>query len=432
MPSNNDQDDLDTAPDFESSGGDFGGFDDNAQKGTFGDLWRNNPLVKAGVVLAGFATIVLGIVLFGGKAERLAPSALPGGSDVVQAPATDEVSKVYEKAVEDFNVQQIEDALKTGGSAIPVPVEPPRGRLDVPAEEEAGEDPLERWRRLQEERAKQQAEAKTAGGGGKKVDVRGEAVNALAKLMSGQMKSVLEANVPEEPQKLDITSIRWLEELAESQEKKKQEEMAAVAAAAGDVTQTILVPAGTIGYGQIITEVNTDVPGPVLAQITTGPLAGSRLLGEFEAAEEHLVLTFNTVVVDGVSQSIEAVALDPDTTLTGVATDVDHRYLKRIVLPMAAAFVEGMAEAISESGTTTIVVSGDTTSSTTSNDDTSNDQEVASGIEEAGKELKDILKKEADATKTLIRVRSGTPVGILFLKPVVEEPENTASVSAQP
>lgn len=421
MATNND-DDLDT-PDFENPEGDLGAFDDPKQKGSFGDVWRNNPLVKAGVVFAGFAAIVLGIIIFGGKAPKLAPSSLPGGSDVVEAPATSEVTKSYEKQVEDFNAQRVEEALKTGGSVLPVPVEPPLGRLDVPEEEEAGEDPLERWRRLQEERARQQAEVKQTASGGTKRDTRGEAVGALAQLMSGQMQSILESKSPGEPKKLDITPVSWLQDLAGSQEAKRKQEAQASEAAqgtGGDAALSILVPAGSVVYAQILTEANTDAPGPVLAQITSGPLAGSRLLGEFKATDEYLVLTFKTVVVDGVSQDIDAVGLDPDTTLTGLATDVDHRYWKKIVLPAAAAFVEGLASAISDSGTTSITIQGDSTSTTTDNSDKDRGQKVATGIEEAGKEVRDILEEEAEATKTLIRVRAGTPLGILFLEPVTD------------
>lgn len=414
-------DDEIDVPDFDAPESDLGGFDESAKKGTFGDLWRNNPLVKAGIVFAGFAAIVLGIMIFGGKAPKLAPSSVPGGSDVVEAPATTEVSKVYEKAVEDFNVQQVEDALKTGGSAIPVPVEPPRGRINIPEEDDAGEDPLERWRRLQEERARQQAEAKQTTSTGAKKDVRGEAVGALAELMSGQMQSILESKKLEVPQKLEITSASWLEDLAGAQEAKSKEEAAAAAAAVSDDVKNILLPAGSVVYAQILTEANTDAPGPVLAQITSGPLSGSRLLGEFKATDEYLVLTFKTVVVDGVSQSVDAVGLDPDTTLTGLATEVDHRYWRKIVLPAAAAFVEGLASAISESGTTSITIQGDTTSTTTDTGGKDSGQKVASGIEEAGKELKKILDKEAGDTKTLIRVEAGTPLGVLFLEPVVED-----------
>jgi hypothetical protein len=60
-----------------------------------------------------------------------------------------------------------------------------------------------------------------------------------------------------------------------------------------------------------------------------------------------------------------------------MATDVDHRYLQRVFLPAAAAFVSGLANAVAESGATTITIQGETV--TESEEDKSNDQEVASG-----------------------------------------------------
>jgi intracellular multiplication protein IcmE len=165
-------------------------------------------------------------------------------------------------------------------------------------------------------------------------------------------------------------------------------------------------------------EANTDAPGPVLAQIFTGPLKGARVIGSFQSTEEYITLSFNMIVIDGINYPINAVAIDPDTTLPGVITEIDHRYFKRIVLPMAAEFVSGLAEAISESGSTTVVIEGDTVAESES--DKNSQQEVASGITEAGDKLSEILEEEADATVPMLRVASGTPVGILFVGPVTD------------
>lgn len=419
----NTPDDGIDSPDFDDpANADLAGFEDT-QRATLGDLWRNNQMVKVGVILAAFAVIVGGIVLFGGTPPKELPSAVPSGNEVSEPPATAPVSKSYEEALKEGNIARTEEAIKTGGSVLPTPIEPPRGRLAVPEEDNAAEDPLQRWRRLQEERARQEAAAAVAPTDKPKEDTRGEAVNALAQLMSQQMESVLGEQVIEGPKKLDITTPGWLLGFIEEP-------------AAGDPVvdkdgdgkpdeqvKKIIVPAGTILYAQMITEANTDAPGPVLAQIVSGPLNGSRILGEFKTQEEFLTLNFKTVVIDGVGHPVNAVALDPDTTLPGMATDVNHRYLKRIVLPMAASFVEGMASAISESGTTSITINGSTGGSATSvdNADKTNQQEVASGIEEAGSKLSELISEEADKTRVLIRVERGTPMGILFLDPVTEQ-----------
>ena len=106
--------------------------------------------------------------------------------------------------------------------------------------------------------------------------------------------------------------------------------------------------------------------------------------------------------------------------MPGVATEVDKRYFRRVILPTAAAFIEGLTEAISESGSTTVTSQGETVSE--EQEDLDSDQEVASGIAEAGEEIGEILDEMAEQTKTLIRVEVGTPIGILFVEPVFDQP----------
>jgi len=199
----------------------------------------------------------------------------------------------------------------------------------------------------------------------------------------------------------------------------QQQASAAAGTASGTVVQDIIIPAGTIEYAQLILEANTDAPGPVLAQIMSGPLNGAKILGSFTSTDNYLTLNFSTIVIDGIDYSVQAVAIDPGTTLPGVITEIDRRYFKRIILPMAAEFVTGLTEAISESGSTSVFVSNDTVTSSTSNKNS--DQEVASGISKAGEKFGDILDEEADKTKPMLRVASGTPIGVLFVAPVIDK-----------
>lgn len=401
------------------------GFDDFSKKGTLGDLWRNNPMVKVGVILAAFIVIVAGVILFGGKNEKLPPSSAGGTSDVTEAPGSAEVSASYAQAIEEENTRRIEEALRQNSSVVPMPVEPAKGTLPLQVDEAAEEDPLDRWRRMQEERIQQQqivnqeVEPPPAP---EPVDTKTPAVNAMAQAMSIQMESVL-ANQPiKAPHFKTISSMAYLEALEEKKRQAREADMARQQALMGGVgnerIENIIIPAGTIEYAQLITEANTDAPGPIMAQIASGPLAGARLIGSFQSTEEYLTLQFNMVVIDGVAEGANAVAIDPNTTLPGVVTEIDRRYWKRIILPAAGAFVEGLANAISESGTTTIYIEGDTAVQSTSDRD--NRQEVASGISEAGEELREILEDEADATRPMLRVAAGTPIGVLFVAPVIE------------
>ncbi len=405
--------------------GDDSGFDDFGSQGTLGDMWRNNPLVKIGAIFGAFALIVGGIILFGDSGERGPRSRVGTARDVSEAPATGEVSEVYRKAIEEENIERVEEALKANRSALPTPLEPPKGMVPLAEEEEPEEDPLERWRRLQEARQQQVVIPEQEEPQAPTVDTRGAQINTISQQMFSQMESILAAQDPGESGIEFVTQIGWLVELEQKTTEQEAASGAQMAVQNGEdiLQQEILIEEGSLVYGQLLLEANTDAPGPVLAQIVTGPYAGSRMLGTFEATDNYLVLTFDSIVIDGIGYQTQAVAIDPDSSLPGVATEIDRRYFKRVILPMAAAFVEGMTEAISESGTTTITVSAAGSTTSTEDDDKDTEQEVASGISEAGAKLGEILDEEAAKTVPLIRVDAGTPIGILFVDPVLREVE---------
>ncbi len=417
----------DDAIDFDEDVGfdEESGFDDFSNSGSLGDLWKNNPMVKIGTILAVIAIIVFAIFLFGGGKKR-EPS-----SDLRAAPESNDlgaqesvVSDVYREAVESRNEDNVERALGTGGSALPYTVDPARGRIAPEIEEDPEEDPLERWRKLQEQRLRQQPqrpERQRIVSEEPPVDTRAQAVNALSQAMATQMEGILGAREIPELQIEQITPVEFVQDLQDKKEAKLEEQRKAQEelAQADDINQIILLPAGEIEYGQLITEANSDTPGPVLVQIVSGPLKNSKLLGSFKVEDDYLILSFNQIVIDGISYPANAVALDPATANVGMATEVDHRYFTRVILPAAAAFVEGLAGAISESESTTVSIDGSTTTST--EEDLDARQEAAKGVEELGSQVGDTLDDIAGETKTLVRVAAGTPVGILFTEPVVQD-----------
>lgn len=403
----NDDDDLGVD---ESSFDEFG-----EEKQTLATIFRDNPLAKVGVIAGAIILVFGAIVLFGGRDAELGQSLVGTSSDVSSPPATAGASQEYIEAIKEVNEREVEIAQQTGGSALPTPIEPPIGTLTVPEEEAEAEDPLARWRRLQEERLQRELQqAQTVEPAVVQEDTgRGAAVQALADLMAQQMQAILDSQENRVSQ-LSLSTEDALEaELAENEDLLDEEVVDD-----GDIIQNVLLPASEIAFAQLLTQANSDVPGPILAQILSGPLKGARVLGEFQVQKKYLTLTFNTLVLDDQTIPINAVALDPETTLPGMATHVNHRFFKRVILPAAAAFVEGAAEAISESGRTTITVDGDTVTSST--DDADEEQEIASGIEEAGEELGDILDDIADDTEILIKVAKGTPLGLLFIESVLE------------
>lgn len=422
-------DDAFDAEDFDDE------FDDLADQGTtLGDLWRNNAFVKIGVIIAALILFILVISIFSGGGGDAPNSRVSRSTDLTEAPGSSEVSETFRQAIEEENTRRIEEAIRQSESAVPTPVAPPKGTLDLQFEEPEEEDPLERWRRMQEERLRQQQiqVEDAAPPPAPEEDTRTPAVNALAQAMSQQMESVLANQQIKSPQTLAIADLGYLENLAAQEQQKREAELAriqqqraalAATTAGGAADIEIILPAGTIEYAQLITEANSDVPGPILAEISTGPLRGGRLIGSFESTGRLLTLSFTTVVLDGVDYPVSGVAIDPKTTLPGVATDVNPRLIKRVFLPAAAEFITGFTDAVANSGRTSITISGDSVSQTTSNDSLDNDQEVASGIAAAGQELADILDDTVDDIEPLVRVRAGTPVGVLFTTAVLDQPQ---------
>lgn len=397
---------------FDSDG--FDGFDDEqSSSGTLGELVQSNPLVKVGIVLAAAALIFGMIILFGGKEEKQASSSVGGAPDLTVAPGTEDASLAYIEAIEDVNQQNLERAQSSQESAIPIPIEPAVGRIELAQEEKDTEDPLQRWRRLQEERLQREMESRQViePAVAQQDSGRAEAINQLAQALSTQMQSILSMQGKYVVQQVQISSIQEKTEDAGEKDGVSEEDLAAAA-----IPTVVVIPAGEIVYAQLITEANSDIPGPVLAQIMSGPLTGSRIIGTFSRQEKLLTIQFNTVIVDGVSQPINAIALDPATTLPAMATDVDNRYFQRIVLPTAAAFVEGAAGIIAESGRTNVTVSGDVVVEETTEADVR--EEIAAGIEEAGSQLSEIIDEMNEDLEPLVIVASGTPMGLLFLQPV--------------
>ena len=242
---------------------------------------------------------------------------------------------------------------------------------------------------------------------------RANAVAALSGSISEQMGAILENKSNSSVQSIVLTDPSFLEDLNEEKEEEAAEE--------GEETlvQEIIVPAGDIVYAQMVLEANSDIDGPVLAEIVVGPLKGARLIGSFTMVEDrYLTLTFDSIVIDGIAQPTNAIAVDPDTSLTGMATEIDNHTLQRVVIPLAASFLEGAAQAIADSGLTTVTIEGDTVA--TEESETSEEHEIAAGVAEAGSELRTILEDMIPDEPTVI-IAAGTPVGIMFTQPVVED-----------
>lgn len=181
----------------------------------------------------------------------------------------------------------------------------------------------------------------------------------------------------------------------------------------------LFVRASTIIPAVMITAVNTDEPGPVMAEIVSGPLKGARLLGQVVNAPtdvtdniQKATIQFNTIQKNDWDQSyqVNVFAIDPNTSRTALASSVDNHYFRRYGLGLAAAFVEGLGDAYSNIGKTvthtdnaTIVSMGQSA------------KEInRSALGNVGKKLGQEIGKIADVPAT-IYVDAGETIGLLFM-----------------
>ena len=415
---------------FDDDAGVDSTFDDfEESKPTLGSVWQSNPLFKFGVIGV-IALVIFGVVaLSGGDEIAETPqqeSRVPQAPDVAAAPGTDEATPAYIDAIEQQNEQDLEFAQATGGSALPVPIDPPVGVIGVDEEEAGDEDPLQRWRRLQEERLqaemqqREELQAASVDNSGAQAD----AVRELADLLQSQMSSILDTKESTGIQSMNVTSNDFLTALREEDEEEEGGEGSEGGENSEDgfeeeIIQETLLQAGEIVYAQLLTEANTDAEMPVLARVLSGPFAGAKLIGSFTEEKELILITFDRLVLGDDIIDVSGMALDPETALPGMATEVDHHYLQRIFIPVAAAFVEGMASAIEETGDTTITINSNTGTTQTETEDPDDDEEVAAGIAEAGQELGEIIDEINDDLEVTVRLAAGTPIGVLFIEPVM-------------
>jgi intracellular multiplication protein IcmE len=443
-PDINDDFDVDNQDDFDKGA---------AERASVKDMWDSNPLLKIAAVVLGVAVLAGAYMTFMGgvdPADNISSGPLADKA-VKQVAATAELDDEYKQAIEDQNKKQAEEAMVAGGSAIPTPIATAQdGGIDI-ADQQAknASDPLAEWRQ-QAEAARQEEDLLPPEDELDQMDpnalpenvamvqpVRPQAVMKMdpeaAKALSTQMRTIISAQVPLKANKATITARESAYKTFMKQEATAKANAARAATTGGDGlggggvaasagssrsktagTKTI-IPAGAISYAQTINQLNSDIEGPVLAQVLSGPFAGGRALGEFETKDEYLVISFRRIIKDGVSYNVNAIALNEDTTLAAHQTDVDRHYFTRVILPAAAKFVEGYGSAVAETGTSSTVTAGGGVVQDQPEPDAG--EEVYKGVEEASAKVSEILDAGAERPIT-VHVAKGTTMGLLFMDPV--------------
>lgn len=190
----------------------------------------------------------------------------------------------------------------------------------------------------------------------------------------------------------------------------------------------IIQKAGDMLFAVIDTSINSDEPGPVLARVVSeGQLHGAKLMGTFERQDQKLFVRFNVLSMNPIPQSIaiDAVAVDPETSRTSLASHVDNHTLEKYGTLIAASFLQGMGEAVETSlGTAQLDSSGSATIASQV-PATSRDQVIV-GLGKAGQAMaQDLESRNIQPTVTL---DAGTGVGLLLMSDLrIEQPPPSAN-----
>lgn len=174
-----------------------------------------------------------------------------------------------------------------------------------------------------------------------------------------------------------------------------------------------LIRAGEVVLASTLISNDSDTPGPVVAEIRKGPLKGARLLGGFEANQgnTHLIVRFNTAVpADGTEIPISAYAVDARQKSLAVRSDLDRRLFARYAPRVAAAFVSGAGDALSDPGTSLIDLGGVTGVTRPA---PTIEQGLYKGLAEVGNDLAGEFVQSAPKGP-LISLRSRQIIGVLF------------------
>jgi type IV secretory pathway VirB10-like protein len=182
-----------------------------------------------------------------------------------------------------------------------------------------------------------------------------------------------------------------------------------------------LASAGTVFNAILETAINSDEISPVMAKIVSGDFKGARLIGNIKTSGEKVIVEFNTLSFKGekTSMKVNAVAIDPESSRTALTGDVNNHYFLRYGVMLAAAFLGGYSDALSQQNTTvTTDVSGATTVARGSMNSKQITQQALGSV---GKELASTTKSSIQNLKPTIKVDSGIAIGVLLMEDLAKK-----------
>jgi intracellular multiplication protein IcmE len=357
--------------------------------------------VRGAFIVLGIALVLCFLYVFnvvGGDDKPLPVSNIEGAAvaSVSTVPGQPGTSEEYVRLAEEANSQRAQQALQTGGSAIPSITTPEVEANPAPQNVEytAGPEPMNLPPpppSMQEQPyAPPPQQANT------------EAATAIAALMAnwgGQTQRIY--NRPkDQAQQVAANAMNGSAAPAN------------VAAQNASVAEETVFHTGDLILAVTDNEINTDIPNSTLrAIVVDGPHKGGVLTGTLRAGKETVELTFKTLKSPRYADTltINGIAMDANTAQMAISGNVDRHYLLRYGTLFAASFISGFAEAASRQNTS--VVNGPLGGATTIYGEMDTRGEVLAGLGKVGDRVSNNLNDVINTPNT-ITVPRGTMIGI--------------------
>jgi len=406
----------------------------NQVGGGIARIWKDKGsrrlLVFAGVVITGAA----GYAFFGGSTPAGEKSTVRAAADAGGNVTGDHVTPAYQRVSEQATSEKVAVARATGGT-VTAPIRPVvNDNMALPTSLDGREEAPDRPRppvalaappvaRVQPAQTPAQPALDQA------------MISSLAQAMAQQMAKLN----PAPPVAAQIIYFQRPQAGAEgtagqpgvlpaafgqgSAQTAGQSAAGAATAAPAARSRYQAPAAGTIVYSRMVGRVNSDTPGPVVAEVLQGAFSGARLLGSFQFSEEGVIISFSSMTVpyrdaDGQERTevmpIKAVAVDTSHLGTAMATDIDRHLFEKVGTAFAMAFMQGLGQAVSQSGSTAVVNPYGGATITNPTLSMQNQMMMAGGTAAgaAGQAIQQIWGNR----RTTITVEAETPFGLLFLR----------------
>lgn len=190
---------------------------------------------------------------------------------------------------------------------------------------------------------------------------------------------------------------------------------------------TPLYKAGSIIYGVIVSNYDSDSPGTVRARIVSGPLAGATLLGTVGAPSseftKYVPVTFNKLSRPQApnSQDINLRVIDAQTQMPGVQAQANYHYGQRYGAMVLSGLLTQVSNQIQDasSGTQETAVQAGTANATQGNDQGAGATTAGgdtANVDVTTPVLNDVIASlnTTSARPVTYKIAQGTPIGLMF------------------